>query len=1096
MRPWVILEVYTAITHDVPIVALNVNNANPYDYGSAMDFLLHFDKEIEIANPGAAELLMKAGVDPVDVAWRLSDSLPNIISTDFNPNSSSRAIVASLEDLVDSMRRAAPMAPTKSKEKWLEERATPPEKVSNHERKQNGKGGGEQEAPGSADARVSPETLAKIPATVPELPNAYLVRMDDLQQLKVALLAKDGSSSAALTSKKGAQSKVGAHGMGGVGKTTIAASLVHDKEIRRGFQTIVWVSVGKEPDLTELQNSIHFQLTMKKLPEEADDAAGALGALRVAAKGLNVLLVLDDVWEPQHEKPLNCIDPDSASRLLVTTRIRGLLKNSAEVDVGVLSQNDALSLLLSSADVNAEDVQEGSDDHRFALEIVELCGALPLALAIAGGMVADNGQTFSEDIVDDLKESHDLEDEEGLALEDRVISSSVKMMVKGAGKNKELVHKVFLFFAVFPEDVPVPASFFNKMAPLLTNEKSEKKARLAMGLSLGILLKYNLIKGSLMAGQGVFMHDIVRDFVINQHSEADLRALQKEVVGTILAARPEPDGFSTTEHAAPGTFEGYVARQFYVHIRGALEKGKGPPDLWLAHADVIVKVNTAVAVGLDALAALSEARESTGELVRAAHASWAASRMKGIPGSVLNDLVHRSADLLERADDKEAVTFEQEVLSVAWLTDSGSERANKCTARQKLLAATTERTFASATGEAMASFVDACTKLGYFGGEEGPAIDALPSARSHAHILLEAVELSPHKSIHNLITNMWAGHVMGMFLPMSPFEEWCNFGCSEENMVEGMNYYKFDVCGRVLKDDFIKLDMFMFSTWMLPLALLFGNLSALDSWHKKAIEAWNKIDLPGTNNYAAMVYETYFTSLACQVPLHIMLGQGREASEVLKALGFTWDEGGFDRFETLHTALKAAWPPADLECDSAMCRLFIFLSFPKSDIDKVGVDAWIPSPAKLAEMERGYCFVRRWGLFDLTSYGARAFLKLGRDDDAYELARLAVAPEQKTEKKTTLVACNSILGQVAAKRGHLDEADGHFTRALEEAKLSRLPMLEVLAAREWKQHMLQPAGRDCAVAEAVIDAACTAMNKDRDQMTSHLGSIALSWCPS
>ena len=324
MRPWVILEVYTAITHDVPIVALNVNNANPYDYGSAMDFLLHFDKEIEIANPGAAELLMKAGVDPVDVAWRLSDSLPNIISTDFNPNSSSRAIVASLEDLVDSMRRAAPMAPTKSKEKWLEERAMPSERVSNHERKQNGKGGGEQEVRGSADApRVSPETLASIPATVPELPNAYLVRMDDLQQLKEALLAKDGSSSAALTSKKGAQSKVGAHGMGGVGKTTIAAALVHDKEIRRGFQRIVWVSVGQEPDMRELQESVHLQLTKAQIPESAKTAAMVHNALRDAAKGLNVLLVLDDVWEPQHEKPLNCIDPDSASRLLVTTRIRG-----------------------------------------------------------------------------------------------------------------------------------------------------------------------------------------------------------------------------------------------------------------------------------------------------------------------------------------------------------------------------------------------------------------------------------------------------------------------------------------------------------------------------------------------------------------------------------------------------------------------------------------------------------------------------------------------------------------------------------------------------------------------------------------------------
>ena len=85
---------------------------------------------------------------------------------------------------------------------------------------------------------------------------------------------------------------------------------------------------------------------------------------------------------------------------------------------------------------------------------------------------------------------------------------------------------------------------------------------------------------------------------------------------------------------------------------------------------------------------------------------------------------------------------------------------------------------------------------------------------------------------------------------------------------------------------------------------------------------------------------------------------------------------------------------------------------------------------------------------------------------------------------------------MAAKRGHLDEADGHFARALEEAKLSCLPMLEVLAARDWKQHVLQPARRDCSVAEAVIDAACTAMKKDRDQMASHLGNAAPSWCPS
>ena len=109
-----------------------------------------------------------------------------------------------------------------------------------------------------------------------------------------------------------------------------------------------------------------------------------------------------------------------------------------------------------------------------------------------------------------MKEQQELEDEEGMTVETRVISSSQKMMVKSAGKNKDLINKVFQFFATFPEDVPVPAPFFNKMAPILSDEKSEKKARLAVGLCLGTLLKYNLLKGSLAAGSGVFMHDIVR----------------------------------------------------------------------------------------------------------------------------------------------------------------------------------------------------------------------------------------------------------------------------------------------------------------------------------------------------------------------------------------------------------------------------------------------------------------------------------------------------------------------------------------------------------------------------------------------------------
>ena len=121
-RPWVIIELFTAITHDVPIVSLNVQNANPYNYAEAESFLMHFDEEIDIANPGAAQLLIDMGIDPVDVAYRLSDCLPNIISTDFNPNASEKILQASLEDLTDAMRKALPIAPSMSKEEWLEKR--------------------------------------------------------------------------------------------------------------------------------------------------------------------------------------------------------------------------------------------------------------------------------------------------------------------------------------------------------------------------------------------------------------------------------------------------------------------------------------------------------------------------------------------------------------------------------------------------------------------------------------------------------------------------------------------------------------------------------------------------------------------------------------------------------------------------------------------------------------------------------------------------------------------------------------------------------------------------------------------------------------
>ena len=112
---------------------------------------------------------------------------------------------------------------------------------------------------------------------------------------------------------------------------------------------------------------------------------------------------------------------------------------------------------------------------------------------------------------------------------------------------------MFTFFAVFPEDVPVPVDFFNALAPLISGVVQSVKARLEVGGCLSTLVKFNLLKGS-MAG-GLFMHDIVRDYVVKQHSRAELQALQHSVVEAALAARPQPDGFD--DCAVADTFDGY-----------------------------------------------------------------------------------------------------------------------------------------------------------------------------------------------------------------------------------------------------------------------------------------------------------------------------------------------------------------------------------------------------------------------------------------------------------------------------------------------------------------------------------------------------------
>ena len=268
---------------------------------------------------------------------------------------------------------------------------------------------------------------------------------------------------------------------------------------------------------------------------------------------------------------------------------------------------------------------------------------------------------------------------------------------------------------------------------------------------------------------------------------------------------------------------------------------------------------------------------------------------------------------------------------------------------------------------------------------------------------------------------------------------------------------------------------------MLPLVLYYGNIQALDTWHQQVMAA-----ALFTKDYAKAAKAISFC-LKGAMPLCTMLGRQTSSCEMLEYWGFDWSADGLARVDAYCKAYNAQTigkvrDPRGAEAEILALKLLMCVSGCASYNQES--DAWLPSPTAIAELERADWFSRQCGIGSITSLAARAFLTLGHEGNAVEMASIAVSAEQQTMHKHVHVDCRCLLGQVAAAHGKMEEAEGHYAEALKEAKASRLPVLEVLAAHDWYQHVLERTGRGSRASEEVIEQACTALGKTREQLSS------------
>ncbi|SPL95756.1 Putative ATP/GTP-binding protein [[Actinomadura] parvosata subsp. kistnae] len=226
--------------------------------------------------------------------------------------------------------------------------------------------------PAAALRPVSEVSAPPATVNVPGHQQVFVGRGDELAAVEAALGASGPVVVAAV------------HGLGGVGKSTLAARYAAG-QARSGAVNPVWWITADSPEtmqagLAALTIALQPELT-EALPVEA--LAGRAVGWLAAHQGW--LLVLDDVTDPDDVAPL--LGRTLTGRVLVTSRLaQGWHRLDAHViRLEVLSRQEAVELLARITGHQPPAAEaEPPDELEGAVELVHELGCLPLAIEQAG----------------------------------------------------------------------------------------------------------------------------------------------------------------------------------------------------------------------------------------------------------------------------------------------------------------------------------------------------------------------------------------------------------------------------------------------------------------------------------------------------------------------------------------------------------------------------------------------------------------------------------------------------------------------------------------------------------------------------------------
>jgi transcriptional regulator with XRE-family HTH domain len=353
---------------------------------------------------------------------------------------------------------------------------------------------------------LRPELEARIGRmwNVPARNPGFTGRDDLLAAVRKALLSGDRAVVQAL------------HGMGGVGKTQLAAEYAH--RLADEYDLVVWISAERAGLIGEQFAALADALGCA--PADAELAVAGRAVLAELRERDRWLLVFDNAGNPAEVAGWL---PGGSGHVLITSRTRGWTEIAVPVEIDVLAREDSVAILHRRV-AGLADADAG--------RVAEALGDLPLAIAQAAAYMAGTGISAREYLDLLAARASEILDQGRPSSYPRSLAAVTQLAVDQLRSEDPAAAKLAGICAFLAPE-PIPPEWFTKDPASLPAPLNERAAdRVAWHQVLALTTRHALAR---IDHNGLQMHRLTQAIVRAHMPDAETAATRSEA-GAILAS--------------------------------------------------------------------------------------------------------------------------------------------------------------------------------------------------------------------------------------------------------------------------------------------------------------------------------------------------------------------------------------------------------------------------------------------------------------------------------------------------------------------------------------------------------------------------------